>query len=89
MKRITMLLVPALTVCVIVGAADGASKPRTVNQLCGWVEKGGSKDTFNDFSFVRKHKNDLRFCLTGVPGVAGAIGAQGEAGIAGCRRSEG
>src|SRR4051794_13217283 len=88
-KRITILLVPALIVCVIVGAADGATKPHTVNQLCGWVEKGGNKDTFNDFSFVRKHQNDLRFCLTGVPGAAGAIGAQGEAGIGGAAGATG
>ncbi len=87
MKRIFMLLVPALMLSVIVGTAGGATKPRTVEKLCGWVEKGGNKDTFNDFSLVKKHPTDARFCLVGVKGKAG--GVKGKRGARGFGRREG
>jgi Collagen triple helix repeat (20 copies) len=86
-----MLLLLAVLSLMVVGVAAGSSnKPRkakvhTITAICGWIEKGGDRATFNDFSISKKHPHDVYFCLVGKKGNRGARGAVGANGAQGDR----
>ena len=85
LKLVLLLLALSL---VLVGAAAGSGKVKVhkVTSVCGWIEKGGDRATFNDFSISKKHPHDKYFCLVGKNGARGALGTpgpRGETGAAG------
>ncbi|HYX76487.1 MAG TPA: hypothetical protein VE757_04855 [Gaiellaceae bacterium] len=89
MKKTIMVLAAACVAVGIVGVASGATRNSAQDRVCGWIEKGGGRSTYNDFSATKKHRNDVHFCLVGKSGALGAPGAAGPQGPQGSQGPKG